>query len=92
MNTTTETHVEHLVSRLARHGARRVSTQELLAEGLFVWSIRQDQEVSAACVHAEEFMSSAAHDCRRANALIARMRYGEAAKDPDLMTALKKYV
>ena len=92
MNTTRATQVERLVSRLARHGALRVSMRELLTEGQIIWTIGQDQELSAACVHAEEFMSSAARDCRQANALIARMRAGQARKDPVFMTALKKYV
>ena len=92
MNDTRATNVERLVSRLARHGALRVSMSELLAEGQIIWTIGRDQEVSKACVHAEEFMSSAARNCRQANALIARMSDGEARKDPVLMTALKKYV
>ena len=63
MNATRATNVERLVSRLARHGALRVSMRELLAEGQIIWTIGQDQEVSKACVYAEEFMSSAARDC-----------------------------
>ena len=92
MNATQATNVERLVSRLARHGAQRVSMSKLVAEGQIVWTIGRDQEVSNACVHAEEFMSSAARNCRQAIALIARMGDGEAKNDPDLLTALKKYV
>ena len=81
-----------LISRLLKHGASHVSMAELVSEGQIIWSIGADQEVSKPCLHAEEFMSSAARNCRRANSVIARMRQGKAREDLDLMTALKKYV
>ena len=92
MNSARAPVAERLISRLVRHGASVVSIAELVAEGQIIWSIGRHQDVSTACVHAEEFMSSATRNCRRANNLIAGMSGGEGRKDADLMTALKKYV
>ena len=81
-----------LISKLMKHGASHVSIPELVANGQVIWSIGAGQEVSKPCLHAEEFMSSAARNCHRANSVIARMRQDKARGDVDLMTALKKYV
>ena len=81
-----------LISRMIRHGASAVSISELVAQGQIIWLIGRHQDVSTACLNAEEFMSSAARNCRRANKLIARMNGGAGRNDADMMTALKKYV
>ena len=65
---------------------------EFVAQAQIIWSIRSDQEVSEACLHADEFMLSAARTCRLVQSIMHRMRRGEGKKDADLMTALKKYV
>ena len=83
---------QRLISRLVKHGASHVSIPQLVAQGKIIWPIRSDQDVSEACVHAEEFMSSAARTCRRAQSVMARMRQDEGRNDADLMAALKKYV
>ena len=83
---------KRFISRLVKHGASHVSIPELVAQAQIIWSIRPDQEVSEACLHADEFMSSAARTCRRAQSVMDRMRRDEGRKDSDLMAALKKYV
>lgn len=83
---------KRFISRLVKHGASRVSIEELVTKGQIIWAFGSNREVSAACVHAEEFMSSAANTCRRAIRILARMRSGDGRNDVDLMTALKKYV
>ena len=92
MNGTHPGNSKRFISRLVKHGASHVSVAELVAQGQIIWAIGPDQEVSAVCLHAEEFMSSAARTCRRARGVMARMGRGEGRKDVDLMTALKKYV
>lgn len=83
---------QRLVSRLVKHGASRVPFEGLVEQAEIIWSIRSDQEVSDACLHAEEFMMSAARNCRRAIGVMDRMKQGGGRKDADLMAALKKYV
>ena len=83
---------KRFVSRLVNHGAPLVPLEELVAQAQIIWTIGSEQEVSEACLHAEEFMASAARDCRRAVSVMDRMRQDEARQDADLMTALKKYV
>ena len=81
-----------LISRLLKHGASHVTMAELLAESQIIWPIAPDQDVSEVCVHAEEFMACAYRNCQQANSIVARMKRGDGEKDPDLLTALKKYV
>ena len=92
MDGTHARNAKRFISRLVKHGVSHVSMPELVASAQIIWSIRSDQEVSEACLHAEEFMLSAARTCRRAQSIIDRMRRAEGRKDSDLMTALKKYV
>ena len=92
MNNARAAAAERLVSRLVRHGASAVSIAELVARGQIIWSIGPHQDVSDACLAAEEFMASATRNCRRANDLIGRMSGGAGRRDEDMMTALKKYV
>ena len=92
MNSTHQGNVDRFVSRLVKHGASHVSIAELVSQGQIIWTIGSDQQVSEACLHAEEFMSSAARTCRGARGVLARMRSGDGRNDVDLMTALKKYV
>ena len=92
MNGTHAGNAERFISRLVKHGASHGSVAELVAKGQIIWSIGSDQEVSEACLHAEEFMSSAGRTCRRARGVMDRMRPGGGRKDTDLITALKKYV
>lgn len=92
MSRTGPQETQRFVSKLVKHGASRVSLGELVAQSQIIWTIRPNQKVSKACVHAEEFMSSAARDSQRALSVMDRMSQGGGSKDPDLMTALKKYV
>ena len=92
MNRTDTRSTKRFVSRLVNHGASLVSLEELVAEAQIIWRIRSDQEVSKACLHAEEFMASAARNCRRAMSVMDRMGQDEGRRDADLVTALKKYV
>jgi uncharacterized protein with HEPN domain len=92
MNGTYPGNAKRFISRLVKHGASHVSVAELVSQGQIIWTIGSDQEVSEACLHAEELMSSAARTCRRARGVLARMRSGDGRNDGDLMTALKKYV
>ena len=83
---------QRYISRLVQHGASLVSVGELVTDGQIIWRIGADQEVSEACLHAEEFMASATRNCCRANSVVVRMGRAGGRKDADLMTALKKYV
>ena len=59
MDGTHARNAKRFISRLVKHGVSHVSMPELVASAQIIWSIRSDQEVSEACLHAEEFMLSA---------------------------------
>ena len=63
---------EELVTRLVRHGARRVETKDLLREGVLVWRLPAERPLSTTCIKLEEFMSSAARNCRAAINVIGK--------------------
>lgn len=81
-----------LLTRMADHGATMVELDTLLKESDIVWSIGPNDEVSETCIHLEEFSASAARNCRSALGVIDRIHGSDNVKDPDLLTALKKYV
>ena len=71
---------QRLVSRLVKHGASLVPFDGLVEQAQIIWRIGSDQKVSDACLHAEEFMASAARNCRRAISVMDRMRQDEGAR------------
>lgn len=81
-----------LMTRMVRHGATQVGTADLMETAEIVWGIRASDPVSETCVHAEEIMSSGARSCRKALDLMVRMERTADSQDPDLVTALRKYV
>ena len=81
-----------LFSRLVEHGATHAELDQMVKESVIIWRIGSGQEVSQTCIHLEEFMSSAARNCQSALRVIERMRDSDDLEDPDLLTALKKYV
>ena len=81
-----------LLARMVKHGATRLEIKDLFRQSQIVWQIGADREISETCIHLEEFMASAARNCQSALRVIARMHGLGALKDPDLLTALKKYV
>ncbi len=81
-----------LLSRLVRHGATHVELDRMVQESVIIWQIRPDQEMSDTCTHLEEFMSNAARDCQSALRVIDRINGAGDSRDPDLLTALTKYV
>ena len=60
MDGTHARNAKRFVSRLVKHGASHVSVAELVAQAQIIWTMGSEQEVSEACLHAEEFMASAA--------------------------------
>ena len=80
-----------LLTKMVKHGAAQVDIEYLFKQSQLIWNIGSHQEISDTCIHLEEFMSSAARNCRNALQVIDRMD-GSSLKDPDLLTALKKYV
>ena len=64
----------------------------MVREAVIIWQVRPHDEVSETCTHLEEFMSSAARNCQSALRVIDRIHGSGDEKDPDLLTALKKYV
>ena len=83
---------KRLLARMVKHGATQVEMASLLEQSEIVWRIGAEDEVSETCVHLEELMASAARSCRSALNVMARMDRTDGSKDPDLLTALKKYV
>ena len=81
-----------LVTRMIKHGARRLEGQDFFRQAHLVWQIEADREISEDCVHMEEFMASAARNCKNTVRVISRVHGSGDLKDPDLLTALKKYV
>lgn len=81
-----------LVARMEKHGATQVEAADIVEESEIVWHIGANDQVSETCVHAEEIMLSGARSCRRALNLMARMERSDHSQDPDLATALRKYV
>ena len=79
-------------TRLIEHGATHVEMDRMIKESKIIWQIRPDHELSETCIHLEEFMSSAARSCQSALSVIDRIHCSGDPKDPDLLTALKKYV
>ena len=83
---------EDLIANMVKHGARRVETQDLLREGVLIWRLERERPLSETCIHLEEFMSVAARNCRSALDVIEKIDSLPETEDPDLFTALKKYV
>ena len=81
-----------LISRMVKHGAKHVDMTELFKEAQIVWKIGADEKVTDACIHLEEFMSSAARSCKKALEVMDHLDGLRPIKDEHLMTALKKYV
>ena len=81
-----------LVARMLEHGATQVEMDDLMKQAQVVWQIGVGDLVSETCIHAEELMSSGARSCRSGLDVMARMDGTEGGEDPDLATALKKYV
>ena len=65
---------------------------ELMDQAQVIWRIGAEDTVSEACIYAEEIMASGARNCRSALVVMARMDDAVGSCDPDLATALKKYV
>ena len=91
---TTNTGGDHtrLGARMLEHGATQVEMADLMEQAQVVWQIRAEDTVSETCIHAEELIASGARNCRSALEVMARMDGAEGSSDPDLATALKKYV
>lgn len=83
---------ERLMARMVKHGAEQVEMAELMDRALVHWHITDKDVVSETCLHAEEVMASGARSCRGALDLMARMDRTKGEPDPDLATALRKYV
>ena len=83
---------ERLMARMVKHGAEQVEMAELIDRALVQWHITDKDVVSETCIHAGELMASGARNCRRALELMTRMDRTEGEPDPDLATALSKYV
>ena len=81
-----------MLTKMLEHGATHVEMDRMVEESVIIWQIRPDQEMSETCVHLEEFMSSATRHCQSALRVIDRIHGSGEQKDPDLLTALKKYV
>ena len=81
-----------LISRMVKHGAKHVDRAQLFKEAQIVWQIRAGEEISNTCIHLEEFMSSAARNCKKALEVMNELDKSESTRDEHLMTALKKYV
>ena len=83
---------DRLLARMVKHGANEVEMTDLLEQSQIVWRIGAKDEVSETCVRLEEWMASAGRSCRSALDVMIRMNRTDGPKDPDLLTALKKYV
>ena len=83
---------ERLVARMVKHGAKQVDPADLMDHAQVFWHITDKDVVSETCIHAEEVMASGARSCRAALDPLARMDRTRGARDPDLATALRKYV
>lgn len=83
---------ERLVARMVKHGAKQVEMADLMGQAQVLWHITDKDVVSETCLHAGEIMASGARNCRRALDLMARTDGTEGERDPDLATALRKYV
>ena len=81
-----------LFTRLVEHGATHVELDRMVREAVIIWMIRPIDEMSETCIHLEEFMSNAARNCQSALSVIDRLQGSADQRDPDLLTALKKYV
>ena len=81
-----------LLEKLRRHGAQHVDLPHMWRDGVVVWRIGADEEISETAIHLEEFSSSAARNAASALRVLERIGPASGARDPDLMTALKKYV
>ena len=83
---------EKVAAGMIEHGARRVETHDLFREGTLVWHLPEGTSLSQISLRLEELMTSAARNCKRALDVIARIDSLLPGQDPDLPTALKKYV
>ena len=82
---------EKIIAKLLRHGARQVTTRNLFEEAVLVWHLSEERPLSHTCIKLEEFMRSAARNCRAAVEVIEKID-SSGTHDRDLFTALKKYV
>ena len=83
--------LEEIIAKMLRHGARQVTTRNLFEEAVLVWHVSEERPLSHTCIKLEEFMLSAARNCKAAIDVIERID-SSGAHDRDLFTALKKYV
>ena len=83
---------EDLLSGLVKHGAKYVETKDLFRQAVLVWRIPEGTIVSRTNIRLEEFMSSAARNCKGALDVIDKIDSLVPEQDPHLFTALKKYV
>ena len=83
---------KRLVTRMVKHGAKQVEMADLMDQAQVAWCITDKDAVSETCLRAEEVMASGARSCRGALDLMARMDRTKGEPDPDLATALRKYV
>ena len=81
-----------LFTRLIEHGATHVELARMVRESVIIWQITPIDEMSETCVHLEEFISSAARNCQSALRVTDRLQDSVDQRDPDFLTALKKYV
>ena len=80
---------EQFLATLQRRGAERLDVDELMEQAEVILTISRNSEVSQLCVECMEFMASAARNAAGAVRVLERL---DEADDPDLVTALKKYV
>ena len=81
-----------VITTMIRHGAKEVSIRDLFNESVLTLELTSESSVSRTCIRLEEFMSSAARNCRNALSVIAKIDHLHNRDDIDLLTALKKYV
>ena len=78
-----------LITQMVKHGATEMGMGELFKQAEIIWHLEEGVAVSEECIEMEEFMSNAARNARRAIDVLDRI---DNIDDPDLLTALKKYV
>ena len=83
---------DRLLARMVKHGTPEVEMADLPEQCQIIWQIGAKEEVSETCIGLEEWMASAGRSCRSALDVMIRMDHTDGPKDPDLLTALKKYV
>ena len=84
--------LDNLISDMIKHGTRHVETNDLFRESVLVWHIPAGTVVSRTSIRLEEFMSSAARNCKSALDVIDKIDSSKSTQDQHLFTALRKYV